>query len=149
MPLVYTRTTVKEKIADFLQSRKVSDGILVLSVCLLGVVAFGLGRLSVEQVVNQKPILCQTVTTKSNVAHEVTASVPHALSGNNETELQQNAPQDGQTSKQYVASKNGSVYHLPWCSGAKRIKDENKVWFESKVAAEAAGYRPASNCKGL
>ncbi len=49
----------------------------------------------------------------------------------------------------YVASKNGTKYHLPWCGGAKQIKEENKVFFESKEEAESAGYTPASNCKGI
>lgn len=49
----------------------------------------------------------------------------------------------------YVASKSGTKYHLPWCSGAKRIKEENKIWFATKEAAEAAGYTPAANCKGI
>lgn len=50
---------------------------------------------------------------------------------------------------QYVASKSGTKYYLPWCGTAKRIKDGNKVWFASKAEAEAAGYEPAKNCKGL
>lgn len=50
---------------------------------------------------------------------------------------------------EYVASKNGTRYYLPWCGGVSRIKEENKVWFASKEAAEAAGYTPAKNCKGL
>lgn len=49
----------------------------------------------------------------------------------------------------YVASKSGTKYHLPTCSGAKRIKEENKVWFQTKEEAQAAGYEPAANCKGL
>lgn len=49
----------------------------------------------------------------------------------------------------YVASKSGAVYHLPWCSGAKRIKEENRIYFASKEEAERAGYRPAANCKGI
>jgi len=49
----------------------------------------------------------------------------------------------------FVASKTGEAYHFPWCSGVLRIKEENKVWFETREAAEAAGYRPAKNCKGL
>ena len=49
----------------------------------------------------------------------------------------------------YVASKSGTKYHLPWCSGAKRIKEENKVFFKTKEEAEKAGYTPASNCKGI
>jgi len=50
---------------------------------------------------------------------------------------------------EYVGSRSGSVYHLPWCSGAQRIAEENKVWFETQEEAEAAGYRAAKNCPGL
>ncbi len=49
----------------------------------------------------------------------------------------------------YVASKNGSKYYLTSCSGADRISDANKVWFASAAEAQAAGYTPAANCKGL
>lgn len=49
----------------------------------------------------------------------------------------------------YVASKTGTKYHLPTCAGAKQIKEENKVWFSTKEEAEAAGYTPATNCKGI
>lgn len=50
---------------------------------------------------------------------------------------------------QFVASRSGSKYHYPWCSGAKRIKEENKLWFATKEDAERAGYEPAKNCEGL
>lgn len=49
----------------------------------------------------------------------------------------------------YVASKNSTKYHLPWCSGARRISEENKVWFATKEDAAAAGYTPAANCPGM
>lgn len=49
----------------------------------------------------------------------------------------------------YIASKNGSAYHYPWCSGAKRIKEANKIWFQTKEEAKAKGYKPAANCEGL
>jgi len=49
----------------------------------------------------------------------------------------------------FVASKNGTSYHYPWCPGAEKIKEENKVWFKSSEDAEAAGYTAAKNCKGL
>jgi len=49
----------------------------------------------------------------------------------------------------YVGSKNGKTYHLPWCSGATRILEKNKVWFSSKEDATNRGYSPASNCKGI
>ncbi|MBU6323825.1 MAG: hypothetical protein KGI41_04335 [Patescibacteria group bacterium] len=50
---------------------------------------------------------------------------------------------------QVVAAKSGTKYYLPWCAGAARIADANKVWFASADDAEAAGYAPAANCPGL
>jgi hypothetical protein len=49
----------------------------------------------------------------------------------------------------YMASKNGTKYYLPTCGTAKRIKEENRIWFATKEEAEAAGYGPAANCPGL
>ena len=50
-----------------------------------------------------------------------------------------------------VVSKKSKtkVYHHTWCSGAARIKEENKLWFETSIAAEAAGYSLAGNCPDL
>lgn len=50
---------------------------------------------------------------------------------------------------EYVASRNGTKYYLQSCGGAGRIKEENKVWFQSVEEAVSAGYTPASNCPGL
>ncbi len=49
----------------------------------------------------------------------------------------------------YVASKNGTKYYLPTCSGATRIKEANRVWFSTVADAQASGRTPASNCPGL
>lgn len=46
----------------------------------------------------------------------------------------------------FVASVNGTKYHLSWCSGAQRIKEQNKITFSSRKEAEDAGYTPAANC---
>jgi len=50
------------------------------------------------------------------------------------------------TSGIYVASKNGQYYYLPECSGVSRIKEENKVWFQTKEEAEAKGFKPSTTC---
>lgn len=50
------------------------------------------------------------------------------------------------TGGQVVASKSGTKYYLPTCTGAERISDGNKVWFVSAFAAEKAGYSRAANC---
>ena len=47
----------------------------------------------------------------------------------------------------FVASKNSKVYHLPSCQYAKRIKDENKIWFGSAKEAREKGYSPHSCVK--
>lgn len=47
---------------------------------------------------------------------------------------------------EYVASARGSKYYLPWCEGAERILEKNKVFFDSKEEAEKAGYEPSKTC---
>lgn len=123
-------------------SRKLHEVLLISAVALLGVVAFGLGRLSVPAQPTTVA-LCDTVVRDTRTTDLAAAAVP-ATSPEAPTE-----PGVTSGTARYVASKNGTVYHLPWCSGAQRIKDANKVWFASKAEAEAAGYHPASNCKGI
>ena len=45
------------------------------------------------------------------------------------------------------ASKNGKKYYYSNCSGLNRIKEENKVSFDSSDDAESQGYTLASGCK--
>ena len=120
-------------IPEILQTRKAGDVVLALSIMLLGALSFGLGRLSATDTVKPPVALCTSHGTVLEVGAETGGT------------FEEFTPSLGK----YVASKNGSVYHFPWCSGAKRINDENKVWFTTKEEAEQAGYRPASNCKGL
>ncbi len=48
-----------------------------------------------------------------------------------------------------VASKasDSKLYHHPWCSGAKRIKETNKLWFANESEAIQTGYTLAANCQ--
>ncbi len=46
----------------------------------------------------------------------------------------------------YVASKNGKLYYPRGCSGAKRIKIENEVWFTTAIDAEKSGFKPSTSC---
>jgi hypothetical protein len=55
------------------------------------------------------------------------------------------APKDT-TSGSFVASKNGTKYYPVACSSAKRIKDANKVFFQTADEAHAEGYTLASGC---
>lgn len=110
-----------------------SDIMLVLVILLVGLVSFGLGRLSALSE-RKTPIVVESVTGAA------------VLSEDNENKVSERSLSE---EKLYVVSKNGTKYHYPWCSGAQRIKEENKVWFSTKEEAEKAGYTPAANCKGL
>ncbi|MBV9159067.1 MAG: hypothetical protein JO019_00515 [Candidatus Kaiserbacteria bacterium] len=48
-----------------------------------------------------------------------------------------------------VASKSGTTYYYPWCTGATKIGAGNMRYFASEDAAKKAGLHPAKNCKGL
>ena len=42
----------------------------------------------------------------------------------------------------FVGSRNSTLYHLPTCAVAKRIKPENIVCFTDTADAERRGYKP-------
>lgn len=117
-----------------LQTRKAGDAVLALIIVLLATLSFGLGRLSATGGPKPPVTLC-------GLGEKIPVSGSPEVVGAGAV--------FSVTQGEYVASKNGTVYHFPWCSGAKRISEENKVWFTTKKEAERAGYRPASNCKGL
>ncbi len=100
----------------------VQDVFIVVAVFLVGISAFGLGRLSATE--ESKPAIRMIQNTMEN-------EEPIRIGG------------------KVVASKNGSRYHFPWCGGANRINEKNKIWFGSIDDARRAGYTPAGNCKGL
>lgn len=90
----------------------------------VAITAFGLGRLSERQ-----------TTLKPQNSHQAAVVVHESK--------YETADQS------VVASKKGSKYHLPWCPGAQQMNAQNKITFASSAEAEAAGYTPAANCKGL
>ncbi|OGN12480.1 MAG: hypothetical protein A3C71_01770 [Candidatus Yanofskybacteria bacterium RIFCSPHIGHO2_02_FULL_43_15c] len=69
-----------------------------------------------------------------------------AISGNPKTQSA-NPSTNLKADPQIVASKNSTVYHFIWCSGAQRIKEENKITFTSEQEAQNKGLILASNCK--
>lgn len=126
-------TDIQEKI-NRIPPGTLEDIFVVAVVILVAVASFGLGRLSMRLEEKGEFQMLYPGAIQGNAGETVRVGLVQGV-----------AAQGGG----YVASKNGSKYHLPWCAGAQAIKEENKVWFESKEAAEAAGYAPAGNCKGL
>lgn len=101
---------------------------------LVGMAGFGLGRLSVLWPVKE-PI---RIIEPAPESIQTRVPIPYIPSSDNQG-----------TQGSFVASKNGKYFHYPWCAGALRIKEENKIWFKSKEEATARGYKPAANCPGL
>ena len=116
----------------------------IISIVLIGTASFGLGRLT-KVGGEREPI---RIELPPNLEAKLPSETPAVLGATSPASA--NLPaQAGATEGAYVASKSGTKYHLPWCGSAKSIKEENKIWFDTKEAAEAAGYTPASNCKGI
>lgn len=107
------------KVKGYLQENQ-NDILVALSFFLIALIGFGLGRLSALSI-EKTPMKLEFQT----------ASLAPAKTG------------------EFLASKNGKAYYLPSCSGASRIKKENKVWFSSRDEAEKLGLKPAANCPGL
>jgi hypothetical protein len=125
-----------EKLKSWLLNDQIFYGIMVI---LVAISSFVLGRLSVDNGNTTKPTIqmIEPIT--------LTATAPLAKS----IEAPQKISIDTNIINQFVASKNGKRYYLKSCSGAKRIKPENLVSFDSRESAEAAGYTKAANCSGL
>ena len=54
---------------------------------------------------------------------------------------------DVKTTGTYVGSLESDKYHYPDCRHAKRILTENRIWFDTKEEAQAAGYTACGVCK--
>ncbi len=116
------------------------DLFLGLIIILVAFGSFGLGRLSkIEgaktpiQIENAPEVTAETFTGSVQAD---TVATPTTLTSTSKT-------------SDIVGSKNGTKYHYTWCSGAQRITETNRIYFTSKSDAEARGYTPAINCKGL
>jgi hypothetical protein len=132
--------------------KRSKDGLIIAILVLSSMGSFGLGVLAgheqgggapeddfwIEKLGEQPAAVGATAPTSSQTENPAPAPAKEPV--------EMPAPA---TAGSYVASKTGTKYYLPWCGTANRIKEENKVWFATKAEAEAAGYEPAANCKGL
>ena len=115
-------TDIISKIKGHWASCKKEDIFIAFIIVLVGFSGYGLGKLSV---------LSEMKTPIKIVDENVIESSVATSSG------------------AVVASKSGTKYFLPYCTGANTIKENNKIWFQTEAEAKSAGYEPALNCKGL
>ncbi|MFY9457369.1 MAG: hypothetical protein WAP23_00330 [Candidatus Spechtbacterales bacterium] len=131
------------RIKQFIKSNE-SELMLMIGVILISLISFAAGRLTAPGIEKQ-PISIE------HLAPALTAGRPASANSVFQNITNTDALQglQGRTTGAYVASKNSTKYHLPGCTGVKRIAEHNKIWFNSKEEAESLGYQPASNCPGL
>lgn len=112
-----------EKIKYWLADDRIFYSILLI---VVAVTAFGIGRASVtENLVSSVTPQVEMLQTASPVESGVAST----------------------HSTPVVAASGGTRYYYTHCSGVNRIKEENKVFFDSIAAAEAAGYTLALQCE--
>lgn len=120
---------VRQRIQEYwleikgLADLKLAEWGLFAVVALVGIGAFGLGRLSALE--ELKPPV--------SIGQAPRAIAPRALAAGG----------------LIVASKKGSAYYFPWCAGAQKISPSNAVWFSDEASAIQAGYQSSKSCKGL
>jgi len=117
-------------LASFLLGQLSVTGIKTTTIPQVSLLANSVNFSSQKTPINSTPVGVEKITKSSQVTDVTTTTQSDQLS-------------------QYVASKSGTKYHLATCSGAKQIKKENKIYFNSTKEAEAAGYTRATNCPGL
>ncbi len=134
-----------EKIKDTAEESLVFENLtqkrafLTVFVVLVACASFGLGRLSGLETAKMA-VEIEFPKGQSGQAAAVGAAFAT-------TSLQ--VPVLQKTSGKYVASKNGTKYHLITCASGKSISAKNRIWFDTKEEAEKAGYTKAANCKGM
>ncbi len=80
--------------------------------------------------------------TAANAAGSVISTVALAVSPG----LPPNSS-GGNYPKDWLGSTYTLEYHYPWCSIAQNIPQPSRIWFDTTMEAQAAGYHPCPVCK--
>lgn len=129
-----------EKLKHFLVWFDDDLNVTILVVLLVGVSAFGLGRMSVSSQISTENVPGIDRQLGAEASMQTVKSAKRVT----ERDLGSTI-----TAGDFVASRNGTKYHALTCPGAKQISDKNKIYFLTEDQAMAAGYTRAANCPGL
>src|SRR3989338_1251059 len=125
------------KIKQFAESERGKDILVVLIVILVGLASFELGRLSKGNdgsgIKIEYPIQNQEASVISQASHSSVLQ---------KTEIEKNS-----TGKKFFASSRGSKYYPVGCESGKNLKQENRVYFNTREEAEKAGYELSASCR--
>jgi len=112
---------------------------LIFLILLIALLSFQLGRISKTA---GQPIKIERASIQEIFSRDPNLQITSESTNNNES------GGVGQIDFRVVVSKKSTSkkYHFLWCSGAKQIKEENKIYFNSEEEAISAGYTLAGNC---
>lgn len=138
-------TDIRSRISGFKNKLEVkNDLFIVLIIIFVAFTSFGLGKLSGLEKQRTAIAVIKTQESIGATALENTSSAQTGSIGISSSTV----PATNQEGIVF-GSKSGTKYYYPWCSGANRIAEANRVWFKSIQDARFAGLTPAANCPGL
>ncbi len=129
-------------LSDFYQKVKYlfienkADIFFAFVVFCIGIIGFGLGRLSFIMPKKTQIQLLDAPESQFQKTETVPSKQGRACESGGACAVDE---------QRIIASKNGTTYYFPWCSNS--IKEENKIYFQSEDGAQSSGYRLAKNCE--
>jgi hypothetical protein len=128
-----------QKIKAYIGSEQGKDVLVVLIVILVGLGSFELGRLSMGTNSSSGIKIEYPELSTSQAANAEIAATSQKTSAPQ--------PKPKVAVEIYFASKRGHKYYPAGCAAGKTIKMENRVYFDTRAQAEAAGYELSSSCR--
>jgi len=127
------------KIANLIKSHQYH---IFLAICigLISIISYNLGQINS---LKKTPV---SIKESTDLKADIFDATNNLQPTTNDTTNSNSKPQPQKLDTRVVVSKNSDKYHYSWCSGGKRIKPENQIWFNSAQEAEAKGYVLAGNC---
>lgn len=140
-------TNPMQKIKSWLESEQGRNILVVLIVILVGLGSFELGRLSKSGSSSGIKIQYNGEAESANVLNALKDSKilakPKVL-GASESKPTNSSSATGQN---FFASSRGTKYYPVGCTAGNTLKQENRIYFNSREEAEKAGYVLSSSCR--
>lgn len=125
----------------------------IFELCLIAAIFFGIGVLFAQTILYPKQDIKfawdREIAEESLAAlqpvkmQDLLANTTASTEKSTQTQSAKLA-QTTRTTGEYVASKNGKTYYKATCSN--RIKEENKIYFQSESDAKKSGFTPSKTC---
>jgi len=114
---------------------KENGGIILLGFLVVSVIitVFLLGIITGKNAFKTEPILLEGVTPVDNLLLQANITSLNKTAENSENGT-------------YVASSKGKMYYPVNCGAANNLKKENRIYFQTAIEAETAGYKRSTAC---